>query len=164
MKSANCISTTGLKFSMANPTAQPKAPASMIGVLRTRSFPNCSTNPSVILNTPPYSAISCPRMIKFSSSSKACFSENWIASTKRFSELELLVSVFSVSSTEVNIRCSSFCRSKIGSSASRAWSSFPRKLWSTSSRNASSSSSPDTNSLSLSHSANRSMGSFSSHF
>jgi hypothetical protein len=32
----------------------------MIGVLRTRAFPNSSTKPSVTLKTPPYSAMSCP--------------------------------------------------------------------------------------------------------
>ena len=33
---------------------------SMIGVLRTRSRPNSSTRPTVALNAPPYSAMSCP--------------------------------------------------------------------------------------------------------
>ena len=42
------------------PIAAPIIPDSIIGVFFTRFSPNFSKNPSVILNTPPYSAISCP--------------------------------------------------------------------------------------------------------
>ena len=34
---------------------------STMGVLRTRAFPNSSTNPAVALKAPPYSAMSWPR-------------------------------------------------------------------------------------------------------
>ena len=67
MKSPNCISTMGTWPPSARPRAQPTAPDSMIGVLRTRALPNSSTKPSVTLKTPPYSAMSCPRRITRSS-------------------------------------------------------------------------------------------------
>ena len=50
MKSPNCISTSGTWPSSARPSAQPIAPDSMIGVLRTRALPNSATKPSVTLN------------------------------------------------------------------------------------------------------------------
>ena len=57
------IETSKLSKNKLNPLIESPIPAeimadSHIGVFRTRSFPNCSTNPSVILNTPPYSATS----------------------------------------------------------------------------------------------------------
>ena len=46
MKSPNCISTIGTRPSSARPSAQPIAPDSMIGVLRTRALPNsCQRSP-----------------------------------------------------------------------------------------------------------------------
>ena len=39
---------------------------SQIGVFLTRSLPNLLAKPSVILKTPPYSATSCPIIIRLS--------------------------------------------------------------------------------------------------
>ena len=47
-----------------SPIAASTIADSQIGVFLTRSFPNCFTNPSVILKTPPYSAMSCPIITK----------------------------------------------------------------------------------------------------
>ena len=59
-KSANCISIMVLKPSSDIPRQAPTIALSQRGVLRTLSFPNSFTNPSVILKAPPYSAMSCP--------------------------------------------------------------------------------------------------------
>ncbi len=53
MKSMNCISATGLKPMWAAPIAAPTIAASLIGVSMTRSGPNSSRKPSVILKAPP---------------------------------------------------------------------------------------------------------------
>jgi hypothetical protein len=53
MKSANCISTTGRCPTNAAPAAAPTIADSAMGVSITRSAPNFSRNPSVILNAPP---------------------------------------------------------------------------------------------------------------
>ena len=81
MKSPNCISTIGMKPSRARPIAQPSAPDSMMGVLRTRALPNSATNPSVTLKTPPYSAMSWPRRTILSSRRMATRRASLIAST-----------------------------------------------------------------------------------
>ena len=65
---------------MAKPIAAPTMADSQSGVLRTLSFPNSSTKPSVILNAPPYSATSCPMIIKFECLRMACFMASEIAS------------------------------------------------------------------------------------
>ena len=62
-KSANCISTTAFIWFMESPMAVEIIADSQMGVLRTLLFPNFWVNPSVILNTPPYSAISCHKSI-----------------------------------------------------------------------------------------------------
>ena len=54
---------------------------SVIGVFIILFFPNLSLNPSVTLKTPPYSAISCPKIITFESSSNLCSRQSLIAST-----------------------------------------------------------------------------------
>src|SRR4051794_14193009 len=61
MKSANCISATGFIPSIAQPTAAPMIAFSASGVSQTRSAPNSSMNPSVILNAPPNAPMSSPR-------------------------------------------------------------------------------------------------------
>src|SRR3954447_6168539 len=61
MKSANCISHTGRMPSMAAPTAVPMIADSASGVSHTRSPPNSSMKPSVILNAPPKAPMSSPR-------------------------------------------------------------------------------------------------------
>src|SRR5438045_2788078 len=83
MKSPNCISTMGWKPSRARPRAQPSAPDSMIGVLRTRSLPNSATNPSVTLKAPPYSAMSWPSSTTRSSARMASRSRPDLASRYR---------------------------------------------------------------------------------
>src|SRR5262245_62111087 len=54
------ISTTGRRPDCAAPTAIPQIAASLIGVFRTRSGPNCSARPFVAPHGPP-SATSSPR-------------------------------------------------------------------------------------------------------
>ena len=81
MKSPNCSSTTGTKPPSASPSAQPMAPDSMSGVLRTRALPNSSTKPAVTLKTPPYSAMSCPSSTTRSSRRIATRSASLMAST-----------------------------------------------------------------------------------
>src|SRR5256714_1779086 len=83
MKSPNCISTMGWKPSRARPRAQPSAPDSMIGVLRTRSLPNSATNPSVTLKAPPYSAMSWPSSTTRSSARMASRNPSEMASRYR---------------------------------------------------------------------------------
>ena len=56
MKSANCISQTGLMPSIAAPIAAPMITFSASGVSITRSAPNSSRNPSVTLKAPPNAA------------------------------------------------------------------------------------------------------------
>ena len=46
----------------AAPTAAPMKPISAIGVSRTRSGPNSSSNPSEVLNGPPATATSSPNV------------------------------------------------------------------------------------------------------
>lgn len=62
-KSPNCISTTLFIPAIDSPIPTSTIADSQIGVFRMRSFPNCYKNPSVILNAPPYSAMSCPIII-----------------------------------------------------------------------------------------------------
>jgi hypothetical protein len=83
-KSANCISTMAFLPLIDKPSPVPTMAASQSGVLRTRSFPKRSTNPSVILKTPPYSAISCPIKTSSGCFSMACPSPSEMASIKRF--------------------------------------------------------------------------------
>jgi len=61
MKSANCISHTGLSPSTAAPTAVPMIAFSASGVSQTRSAPNSSMKPSVTLKAPPNAPMSSPR-------------------------------------------------------------------------------------------------------
>ena len=67
MKSANWNSTTGRRPSMAAAVAAPTNPLSLIGVSMTRSAPNSSMNPRVILNAPPKTPMSSPSRITFES-------------------------------------------------------------------------------------------------
>jgi hypothetical protein len=60
-KSLNMISAIGRRPVIAAPTAAPRMACSLIGVSRTRSGPNCSSKPGVVLNTPPAAATSSPR-------------------------------------------------------------------------------------------------------
>ncbi len=46
---------------MAAPMAAPRIACSEIGVSRTRTGPNCSKRPTVVLNTPPALPTSSPR-------------------------------------------------------------------------------------------------------
>ena len=65
LQSANVPASVGVGSTAASrPSAAPTIALSHNGVLRTRSFPNSFTKPSVILNAPPYSAISCPIKIR----------------------------------------------------------------------------------------------------
>ena len=67
MKSANWNSTTGRRPSMAAPQAAPTNPLSLMGVSITRSAPNSSRKPRVILKAPPKVAMSSPSRITFGS-------------------------------------------------------------------------------------------------
>ena len=60
-KSLNMISAIGRRPVIAAPIAAPRMACSLIGVSRTRSGPNCSSKPGVVLNTPPAAATSSPR-------------------------------------------------------------------------------------------------------
>ena len=60
-KSLNMISAIGRRPVIAAPMAAPRMACSLIGVSRTRSGPNCSSRPGVVLNTPPAAATSSPR-------------------------------------------------------------------------------------------------------
>ena len=60
MKSPNCNSTMDFVSQIDKPIAISIIEDSHIGVFLTLSFPYFSTKPSVILKTPPYSAISWP--------------------------------------------------------------------------------------------------------
>ena len=64
MKSENCNSTILFLPQIESPIAVSIIDDSHIGVFLILSFPNFFKNPSVTLNTPPYSAISCPMIIK----------------------------------------------------------------------------------------------------
>ncbi len=59
-KSLNMISAIGRRPVIAAPTAAPRMACSLIGVSRTRSGPNSSSSPTVVLNTPPAAATSSP--------------------------------------------------------------------------------------------------------
>ena len=52
---------------IAAPIAAPSIACSEIGVSRTRSGPNSSTSPTVVLNTPPAAAMSSPSITRFGS-------------------------------------------------------------------------------------------------
>ena len=60
-KSLNMISAIGRRPVIAAPIAAPRMACSLIGVSRTRSGPNSSSRPTVVLNTPPAAATSSPR-------------------------------------------------------------------------------------------------------
>ena len=60
-KSANMISAIGRIPVIAAPIAAPRIACSEIGVSRTRTGPNSSSRPAVVLNTPPAPATSSPR-------------------------------------------------------------------------------------------------------
>ncbi len=66
-KSLNMISAIGRSPVIAAPIAAPRMACSLIGVSRTRSGPNCSSRPEVVLNTPPAAATSSPRNTTFGS-------------------------------------------------------------------------------------------------
>ena len=53
MKSMNCISAIGRMPMSAAPEAAPAMATSEIGVSITRSGPNCSISPALVLNAPP---------------------------------------------------------------------------------------------------------------
>ena len=55
------ISATGRIPVMAAPMAAPTIACSEIGVSHTRSAPNSSNSPTVVLNTPPAAPMSSPR-------------------------------------------------------------------------------------------------------
>ena len=59
-KSLNISSAMGRRPFIAAPIAAPMIACSLIGVSRTRSGPNRSSSPSVVLNTPPAAAMSSP--------------------------------------------------------------------------------------------------------
>ena len=59
-KSENMISTMGRSPVIAAPIAAPTMASSEIGVSRTRSGPNRSRSPTVVLKTPPAAATSSP--------------------------------------------------------------------------------------------------------
>ncbi len=60
-KSLNISSAIGRSPFIAAPIAAPMIACSLIGVSRTRSGPNRSSSPSVVLKTPPAAATSSPR-------------------------------------------------------------------------------------------------------
>jgi hypothetical protein len=67
MKSENMISAmVGIPV-IAAPAAAPMMACSEIGVSRTRSGPNSSSRPTVVLNTPPASAMSSPSITSMGS-------------------------------------------------------------------------------------------------
>ncbi len=70
---------------MDKPKPVPMIAASQSGVFRTRALPNVSTNPSVILKTPPYSAMSCPIRMRFSCLCMASRMPSEMASMSRIS-------------------------------------------------------------------------------
>src|SRR5712692_1739466 len=85
-KSANMISITGRIPVTAIPRAAPTKPFSEIGVSITRSGPNSSSRPSVVLNDPPAAAISSPSKItrlsaRSSSASAARIACRWVISS-----------------------------------------------------------------------------------
>src|SRR5215207_10206208 len=80
MKSANCISHTGLNPSTAAPTAMPMMAFSASGVSQTRFGPNSSINPAVTLNAPPKAPMSSPRQKTESSARISSRSPSEIAS------------------------------------------------------------------------------------
>ena len=61
-KSENCISIIALYPQIESPIVAETMADSQMGVFLTLSLPKASRKPSVILNTPPYSAMSCPRI------------------------------------------------------------------------------------------------------
>ena len=60
-KSLNMISAMGRRPVMAAPMAAPRMACSEMGASRTRSGPNRSSRPTVVLNTPPAPATSSPK-------------------------------------------------------------------------------------------------------
>ena len=70
---------------MLKPRAAPTMALSQMGVLRTLALPYFSTNPSVILKAPPYSAISCPIKIKLACLSMLICRPSLMPSINRFS-------------------------------------------------------------------------------
>ena len=52
---------------IAAPMAAPRIACSEMGVSRTRSGPNSSSSPTVVLNTPPAPAMSSPSMTRLGS-------------------------------------------------------------------------------------------------
>ena len=71
-KSLNMISAIGRRPVIAAPTAAPRMACSLIGVSRTRSGPNSSSRPTVVLNTPPAAATSSPRNTTLGSRRISC--------------------------------------------------------------------------------------------
>ena len=71
-KSLNISSATGRRPVMAAPMAAPMIACSLMGVSRTRSGPNRSSRPSVVLKTPPAAAMSSPSMTTEESRSISC--------------------------------------------------------------------------------------------
>ena len=66
-KSENMISAITGTPVIAAPMAAPSSACSEIGVSRTRSGPNSSTSPTVVLNTPPAAAMSSPSITRLGS-------------------------------------------------------------------------------------------------
>src|SRR5215217_41299 len=85
MKSANSISATGRSPCSDIPIASPTIIDSASGVSMTRCSPNSSTNPCVILNTPPRAAMSSPSTTMRSSDAISSWRVSWIAVTTFFS-------------------------------------------------------------------------------
>ena len=109
IKSENCISTIVLNPPILIPYDAESIEDSHKGVLKTLFLPYLPINPSVILKTPPYSAMSCPIITRLSCSSIASSIPFLIESTNlMFSEvfelLAIVVALYSLKTSE-----SSFC-------------------------------------------------------
>src|SRR4051794_34715933 len=94
MKSSYMTSATGRIPCIAAPIAAPASAISEIGVLRTRSLPNSSSNPCVTPIEPPISAMSSPMMKTSSSSRIAVASASRTASRYVISGIDVLQRVF----------------------------------------------------------------------
>lgn len=79
-KSENMSSAIGRMPVIAAPMTAPMMASSEMGVSRTRSGPNSSSSPGVVLNTPPASATSSPMKSTDGSLRSSCASPRVTAS------------------------------------------------------------------------------------